>query len=127
MQIRTLPSDEWDRLLDFEPWATHGCMPAEEHWTFIVAEEVAGGEILAYTGIYNAVHWEPWYIRPEHRGRPGLVRGLIREGLTVLRENGVGAAFCLASAETAKLVEHFGFTPAPGKLYILSVQEIRVD
>lgn len=123
LTIRELPPDEWDRLLTFEPWVTQGAMPPFEHWRFLVAEEA--GKILGYCALYNAVHWEPWVIRPEAQHRPGVVRGLIHAGLAILAETQVTAAFCLADAETGALVEHFGFVPSPQTLYVMTVGGIR--
>ena len=124
LHCRELPTDEWWRLLGFEPWVTQGQMPPPEHWRFVVAEEE--GEIVGYCALYTAVHWEPWVIQPAHQKRPGLVRSLIRAGLDILAESQVQVAFCLAEGDTAALVEHFGFAPHPAHLYVVSVPAIRV-
>ena len=122
--IRVLPPAEWTRLLAFEPFASGG-LPTPEQWRIIVAEEA--GEIVAFCCVFAAAHLEPWYIAPSHRRHPAVARGLIRAGRDLLRELDIGAAFAVVSdaqPEQQAIVERLGFTPAPGKLYVLAVEDL---
>lgn len=120
---RVLPPDEWDKLADFEPFKSHG-LPTVEHWRVIVGE--VDGEIISFCCLFNAVHWEPWYIAPAYRKHPGLIRAMINKTDEELLAAKVGNVFVCVSddlPEQQALVERFGFEPAPGKLYILTLPE----
>ena len=122
--VRVLPPTEWTRLLPFEPFASGG-LPTTDQWRIIVAEEA--GAIVAFCCVFAAAHWEPWFIAPSHRRNPAVARGLIRAGRDLLRELDIGAAFAVVSdaqLEQQAIVERLGFTPAPGKLYVLAVEDL---
>jgi hypothetical protein len=125
LTIRLLPPEEWERMRAFPPFDVGG-LPTADQWRIIVAEE--GDRIVAFTCLFAAVHWEPWYIDPARRGLAGIVRGLLREGLAQLRALDVGAAFAVVrdtDAPTQTLVERLGFTPAPGQLYTVIVDDFK--
>lgn len=127
LSIRELPQDEWERLAEIEPFATYGIPSGAnaEAWKIIVAE--VAGEVVGFTGLFNAVHWEPWWIDPNYRQHPGLVRGLIRAGLEMLEDSEVSSVFATVGDEAiAGLVERLGFIPAPGRLYLLYVPDITI-
>jgi len=126
LQIRQLPPEEWPRLLAFEPFASGGIPPAE-HWRILVAEEA--GQIVGFTCLYTAVHFEPIWIDPSHRHQPGLFAELWRASKTILDEYGVQLLFVQVPdtlPQQKRLVERFGFVAAPGQLYIGEVEKVGV-
>lgn len=112
----------------FPPFDVGG-LPQPDQWRIIVAEEGgAGGSIVGFCCLFAAVHWEPWYVDPAYRRHPGVVRGLLREARAQLQALDVGAAFAVVrgtDAPTHALVERLGFTPAPGQLYTVVVDQLK--
>ena len=127
--VRELPEAEWPRVLEFEPFATHG-IPVGEHWRIIVAEQ--DGHVVGFCCLFDAVHFEPWYIRPDQRGNPAVVRGLLRESRQMLTEAGIKGVFAVVERSASGLVplsyEHMlsrlGFRPAQGQLYFLATDDL---
>jgi len=121
--VRELPPEEWSRLASYEPFASGGIPPAA-HWRIVVAEEA--GVLVGFTCLYEAVHLEPVWIAPSHRHQPGLFAGLWRESRRILDANGVQMIFAVVGdhlPQQQALVERFGFTPAPGRLYLCDVTQ----
>ena len=124
--IRELPSEEWPRLLDFEPFASAG-LPNADFWRVIVGED--DGRIIGFTCIYTAVHFEPVWTDPAYRHQPDLFRGLWRESKKILDEHGVQMIFAVVPdslPHQKALVEHVGFVPAPGQLYVVETDKVRI-
>ena len=125
--VRELPAAEWYRLAEFEPFASGG-LPDPSHWKVVVGEEA--GSIVAFTCLYEAVHYEPIWIAESHRHRPGLFAGLWRETRRILDAHGVGMIFATVPDTLPRqqaLVERFGFIPATGRLYVCDVSQTRID
>lgn len=123
---RELPAAEWPRLLDFEPFATGG-LPNADYWRVVVAED--DEQIVGFTCLYTAVHFEPIWIDPAHRHQPALFRGLWQESRRILDEHGVQMIFAVVPdhlPHQKQLVEHVGFTPAPGQLYVVETEKVRI-
>lgn len=126
LTFRDVPSEEWPRLLEFEPFKSNGLPEDNGHWKILVAE--VDGEIVGCTGLHTQVHWDPWWISPEHRGNAGIVRGLIKQGAELLDRLGVRDAFATIEDENVRsqaLARRLGFEPAPGQLYIINVPELK--
>ena len=122
--VRRLPPEEWGRLAHFEPFASGG-LPTADQWRIIVAE--ADGDIVGFCCVFAAAHLEPWYIAPSHQRNPAVGRGLIRASRDLLRELDIGAAFAVVSdtlPEQQAIVQRLGFVEAPGKLYVLNVEDL---
>lgn len=122
--VRLLPPEEWTQLTTFEPFASGG-LPVADQWRILVAE--AEGAIVGFCCVFAAAHLEPWYIAPSHRRNPAVGRGLVRAGRDLLRALDIGAAFAVVSDEQPEqqaIVERLGFTPAPGKLYVIAVEDL---
>lgn len=120
---RLLPPDEWHRLAAFEPFTSHG-LPTVEHWRVIVGE--VDGAIVGFCCLFNAVHWEPWWIDPAYRKHPGLLRQMVDKTGDELRAAKVTNVFvCVGDdiPDQQALVQRFGFEEAPGKLYMLALPE----
>lgn len=119
--VRDLPCEEWDRLLGFEPFASQG-LPPPETSRIIVAEvaSAAGPQIVAYWGLFFALHAEPLWIHPDYRRRPGLVRRLWTGMLDTMRSLNASTAFACVFDEnvpTQRLAGKAEFTKLPGSLY----------
>ena len=124
--VRVLPPEEWTRLRDHEPFASGG-LPDPEYWRIIVAEQ--GDRIVAFTCLYTAVHYEPIWIHPEFRHRPQLFQDLWQASKAVLDQAGVQLLFAQVPdtlPQQKRLVEKFGFQPAPGQLYVLEVSKATI-
>lgn len=125
MNTRELPWSEWPKLVidRVEPFATHGLPPANDHWRIVVTE--IDDRIVAAVSLHTQVHFDPWWIADEHRKNPGVVRGLLRESLSILDTVGIDHVFAtVAEPAVAALAEHLGFRPAPGTLYLLTTTQI---
>ena len=124
LSARVLPPEEWDRLLTLEPFTSQG-LPASGEWIVVVVER--DGAIVGTCSLFTAVHWDCWWIVPELRGTTAVLRQLLDLTLAVLAEaeiqtvyTGVGEG----DADVAALLTHFGFTPAPGRLFVLDVAPV---
>lgn len=118
--FRQLPVAEWDKLRAFSPFDQG--LPNPDHWRVIVAEE--DGAIVGHCSLFDTVHWDAFYVHPDHRGKATVFGGLIREGLQMLEEAGVHLVHSTVSnsrPDMQALLERFGYTPAEGKLYLLYV------
>jgi RimJ/RimL family protein N-acetyltransferase len=117
-----LESADWPRLLAFEPFKSTGLPVDNGHWRIFIAE--LDGQIIGCVSLHSQVHWDPWWIHPEHRGNAGIVRGLIKQGVSVLNQLGITDVFATISDENTAsqaLAERLGFERAPGELYVLRV------
>src|SRR5262245_49262788 len=126
IDVHELDASQWYRLLDFEPFASGG-IPSPPHWRIVVAED--GGEIIAFTCLYTAVHYEPIWIDARHRHRPGLFAELWRQSKAICEECGVKLIFSVVSdtlPQQQELVQRFGFHRAPGQLFLGDVEKIGV-
>ena len=127
--ILELPQAEWSRLLDFEPFASGG-LPNPEYWRIVVAIDEESRQIVGFTCLYTAVHFEPIWIDPAHRNQPNLFRGLWQVSKQILDEHGVQMIFAVvpdALPHQKALVEHVGFVPAPGQLYVVETDKVRIQ
>ena len=83
------------------------------------------GTIVAYWGIFTAIHIEPLWIHPDYRSRAGLVRRLWTEVTATLQAANVRTAFaCIADVDAAKnvpLALRHGFTRIQGDLYFVRI------
>ena len=79
------------------------------------------GRIVAYWMIWKALHLEPLWIHPDHRGNAGIGRALIQQTLGVAAALGEAAAFAVMDPQGmgAGQIERLGFQPAPDRLYYL--------
>lgn len=120
LTARVLPPAEWDRVRHIPPFDKG--LPNPDHWRIIVAE--VGGEIVGCCSLFDTVHWDGWWIDPAHQGKAGAFRALLAEGLDQLTAAGVEGVHTTvpdSRPDLQDLVARYGFTPAPGKLYLLYV------
>jgi hypothetical protein len=126
LTFRELPGEEWPKVRDIEPFDQAGLPPDNGHWRILVAE--LDGQIIGCTSVHTQVHWDPWWIAPEHRTNPVVVRGLVRQGAELLTNLGIDHAFCTISDEqflSQRLATRLGFIEAPGKLYLLNIDQLK--
>lgn len=126
---RELPGSEWPRLSveGVYPYTITGLPPDNGNWRILVAE--LDGKIIGSSSVHSQVHWDPWWIAPDARNNPSIVRGLIKQGVELLDSFGVDHAFCTiddAHLITQDLAERLGFVKAPGSLYLLNTSELKV-
>lgn len=123
---RELPAIEWDRLKSVEPFDKAGIPPANGHWRVVVAEE--DGVIVACVSLHTQVHFDPWWIAESQRGNPTAVRGLIHTSVEILKGLEIDHVFATIDnthLQTQAVAEHFGFTRAPGQLYLLDLDNLK--
>lgn len=126
LTARLLPAAEWDRLAVREPFASHG-LPDPDHWLIPVVE--LDGTIVASCALFDTVHWDGFAVDPAAQRHPGVFRALLDLAVATLRDRGVGGVHITVPDDRPDLqamVEHFGFVPAPGKLYALAVPPAEV-
>ncbi len=126
---RELPGVEWHKLpeLGVYPYNITGLPPDNGNWRIIVAEDE--GVIVGCTSIHSQVHFDPWWIATEAQANPAVVRGLLRTSVEILRELTVHHVFCTIDQThliTQDLAERLGFIKAPGALYLLNVDDLKV-
>jgi hypothetical protein len=116
-RVRVLPPEEWDKIRHIPPYDRG--VPTPEHWQPLVVED-ADGAILGCCSIFDAVHWDCWWVDPTHPAKAGVFWSLISAGLQDLRDLGIGIAHVVIPEDRpdlAALVERFGFEKAKGALY----------
>jgi len=86
LKVRRLPYEEWDRLRVIEPFATDG-LPQPAGWVILVVER--DGQIVGTCSLFTAVHWDCWWIAPEHRRQTSVLRALLLGAREVFAEAGV--------------------------------------
>jgi hypothetical protein len=124
MQLRELPPDEWYKLATIPPFDAG--LPDPTHWRILCVEEA--GQIVGVCGASNQVHWDPFWVHPNHQGKSAVFRHLLRAGIRLFQEAGVPGVHITVpndQPELQALVQHFGFVEAPGKLYLLAVPELQ--
>ncbi len=125
-RTRVLPPAEWARLQTFPPFDRVG-LPNPDHWRILVAERA--GAIVGFCCLFDAVHWEAWYVIPELRGNPAIIHGLIQTGVQELREAEVEGVFAMIdetqTGAIRSMIERFGFQPAPGRLYLADLDRLK--
>jgi hypothetical protein len=123
--VRVLSPEEYPRLASYEPFATHG-LPDPTHWRVVVAE--ADSQIIGFVCLFEAVHMEPFWLDPRYRHHAKLFTDLWRETRTLLDQAGVETVFATIDDATVRasgqFLEHLGFRPSPGYLYILHVPDM---
>jgi hypothetical protein len=127
LTTRRLPPEEWNRLQAFEPFQSHGLPAAEraEDWVVLVVER--DGAIVGSCSLFTTVHWDCWWIDPASRRRAGVLGALVKAALGVLRSAEVATVYTglpEGRPELQTLLEHFGFLPAAGQLYVLDVEAV---
>lgn len=123
LTTRELPPTEWDRVARIEPFDTGGLPPDNGYWTIFVAE--VGDEIVGCVSVHTQVHVDPWWIAPGH---PTVARALLRAVLPLLDANDVAQVFCTIAdtkPHSTSIAERLGWTPAPGKLYLMIRDQLR--
>jgi hypothetical protein len=123
--VRVLPDAEWGRLAEAGGPLAGLDLSGLAGGTIIVGE--ADGRIVAYWPILLAVHVEPLWIAPEHRGHAGLTRPLWQATQQQLRQQGIALAFGIVEDTQTeaylRLVGKAGFQPVPGRLYFLRSEQ----
>lgn len=126
--VRILPPEEYPRLLSQEnlqtPFAAYG-LPRGDGWRIIVAE--VDGEIVGLSCLYDCVHWDGWWFRPEHRGNPSAIRQMLRVGRDILQEAGVRGVFAQVEdtqpASYREMIGRLGFRSTNARLYLLATED----
>jgi len=83
------------------------------------------GTVVGRCHLFTAVHWDEWWIDEAHRGKGVVLKHLVERSLEVLNEAGLDTVYCGvedARPDVAELLAHFGFTPAPGRLFLLKLR-----
>lgn len=129
---RELPIEEWPKILKLGLPGFDLQLP-DPRWTRIAVVEV-GGEIVAISPVWLALHTEPIWISPEYQKRVGIVRRLwngvrsILDDMARLTQGGLGTiAYATIYEDNAKNVvpqaARLGFLRVPGSLYMLEVSK----
>jgi hypothetical protein len=84
------------------------------------------GALRGYCHLFTAVHWDGWWLAPDARGQGAVLKALVVASLTLLKEAGLDMVYTGVEddrVEIRQLLEKFGFQPAPGKLFLLKVDD----
>jgi hypothetical protein len=125
--VRELPADEWPRLAALAPFDTGG-LPDPLQWRIIVAEAGGpGGPIVAYCGLWTAIHCEPTWFAPEVRHHPKLWQDLWATTRGIVEDAGGQMVFATIDDDRPDLQtlwQKFGFVRAPGRLYVGDLDQL---
>lgn len=124
MTCRELPRAEWDRIRHIPPFHL-GLPESDEHWKILVVED--GDTIVGCVSLHTQVHFDPWWIDPERKTNPAIVRELVRGGVETLRRLGIPHIFATIDdghTLTQAVAEHAGFMEANGKLYLAETEKL---
>jgi hypothetical protein len=122
LTARVLPPEEWDRIRHIPPYDQG--LPSPDHWRILTVFE--GDEIVGCCALFDTVHWDGFWIAPEHQGKAGVFRALVSQGVAELTAAGVQMVHTTvpdSRPDLQALIERFGFHVAPGKLYLLYVPD----
>lgn len=99
-----------------------------DSWLHLTVEQ--DGVLVGRCELFTAVHWDGWWIAPEARGGGVVLKALVHAALALLQQAGLDTVYTgvedAGDEGIAALLEHFGFRPAPGRLYLLQVAEAAV-
>jgi len=124
LTTRELPATEWHKLTTIPPFDQG--LPDPAHWRILGVEE--DGEIVGICGASDQVHWDPWWIAPDHQGKVGVFRQLVEAGIQMFQTSAVAGVHLTVPndrPDLQELVERFGFVEAPGKLYLFEIPKER--
>lgn len=124
LTTRLLPPDEWEKLRAIEPYKSKGLPGEPDDWRILVIERE--GELVGTCALFTAVHWDNWWIAPKLRGTGGVLGALLRASVQLLAMAEIEQVYTGAArgdAEVEELLQHFGFAPAGGRLFVLEVAE----
>lgn len=120
LTTRVLPTEEWTRLLDFEPFRSTGLPDRPDLWRIGVVER--DGQILAFSALFTTVHWDLFHVAPAERGNPAVFRALLERGVETLVEHQIAVVHTTVpegQPQLESMLERFGFTRTAGALYYL--------
>lgn len=123
MSWRFLPPEEWPRLKGTEAETLWPVLSPESARVIVVEED---GEIVATWTAMRVVHMECIWVKPSHRGRLGVVRGLLAGLRHVAAEWDLrGVVTSSLNAMVSDLIRRFGGSPLPGEMYVMPVEIAR--
>lgn len=125
LTTRVLPPEEWAKIQHIPPFDQG--LPNPDHWRILVVEE--DGVIVGTCSLFDTVHWDGWWIAPDHQGKAGAFRALVAAGLqelTAAAVAGVHTTVPDVRPDLQALITRYGFTEAPGKLYLLYVPDAQI-
>lgn len=117
--------EEWDRLAAMEgydealaKWERLGVKAPEmtRDDGVMVAVEDESGRLVGCIGAFRVTLLEGWWIAPEYRDKPGVVRGLLRAGFEAASRWG---SWALYGAGQQSMRKRFGSVRLPLELYYL--------
>lgn len=120
LTTRVLPTEEWDRLLTFEPFASDGLPDRPDLWRIGVVER--DGQIVAFSALFTTVHWDLFHVEPADQGNPAVFKALLERGLRTMVEHQIAVVHTTVASPQPVLeamLERFGFVETPGRLYYL--------
>jgi hypothetical protein len=114
---RTLPPDEWSKVAAIEPFASGG-LPDPAYWRIVVVER--DEVIVACCSLFDAVHWDCFWIAEADQKNPVVVRELVEGGVGVMDDLGIDLVHTTVAHDRQDLQDlliRLGFSRAPGDLF----------
>jgi len=121
MTTRILPPAEWHKLAGTELayLATLRDGPCR-----VVVVEDPDGTIVACWGLMTVVHAEGFWVAPDHRGKAGIMRTLLRQASAEAKAMGANVVWtCSMSEQVTRLLSHAGASQVPGAHFVMSVEQ----
>lgn len=111
IEIRELPSQEFDRLKDF----ADGFCPNADHSVALVAED--DKNLIGRIFLISPVHIEGPHVEPDYRGSTVFKR-LVVAAEEKARAEGINKVFCFAKDDQmADYIERLGYKPSQLTVY----------
>jgi hypothetical protein len=103
-----------------EPFASGG-LPNPAYWRIVVVER--DGQVVAMCSLFDAVHWDMFWVAGPDQGNPAVFRELITGGVQVMVDHDIQQVHTTVPTgrpDLEAMLERFGFTRAPGALYFFT-------
>jgi N-acetylglutamate synthase-like GNAT family acetyltransferase len=110
--LRILQPDEFDRLLEFEPYNRGLSLPVPSASCVAVAE--VDGRIVGFWVASACIHCEPIYVAPEERNGGFTATALLKTLVDELKSNGVTHTYVFSETEqNSDYLTRLGFKKQP--------------
>jgi GNAT superfamily N-acetyltransferase len=122
MRTRILPHEEWERL---EAESLPPTFPYSDDVAVVVVEDDSGRIVGTLTAV-TIVHLEGMWIDPEHRGKGGVARALVRQATAVARHRGdrwVLGGMANGDERMERILARLGGVRIPATFWALGIGE----
>ena len=122
MTTRFLPPDEWHKLEGTPFGPLREQMSPETTQLLVVEDDL--GVVVGTWAVVILPHLEGFWVHPDHQGKAGVAKNLLREMFRHLKAAGLPQILTHAPQSTvAGFLERLGAKPIQGSAYILPIED----